>query len=117
MTGLGRVLLGSVVASMLCCTAAALLPSSMLGGDVKSPPESSQTAAAKKAADFLLPATTGKQVALHDFAEKSVVVVYFLGLDCPIANLYLKDLAELQKRYESQGVQVIGIHSNRGATP
>ena len=53
--------------------------------------------------DFLLPDTTSKQVALHDLTakagDKGLVIVYFMGTDCPISNLYLKDLADLAKRY------------------
>jgi peroxiredoxin len=67
-------------------------------------------------ADFLLPDATGKQVALHDFADKGFVIVYFMGIDCPISNLYLKDLGEFAKRYASRGVQIVGIQSNAGMT-
>jgi peroxiredoxin len=71
--------------------------------------------------DFLLPDTTSKQVALHDLiakaGDKGLVIVYFMGTDCPISNLYLKDLADLAKRYEKQGVQIVGIQANAGITP
>ena len=40
-----------------------------------------------------------------------------MGIDCPISNLYLKDLADLARRYESRGVQIVGIQSNAGMTP
>jgi len=77
----------------------------------KSPP------ASKKVADFTLPDPAGKSLALHDYRDKPLVVLYFLGTDCPIANLYLTDLADLQKRYAGQGVQIVGIQSNAGVTP
>src|ERR1700733_1745665 len=44
------------------------------------------------------------------------VVVFFMGVDCPISNLYLKDLADLGSRYAKQGVQIVGIQSNAGTT-
>jgi peroxiredoxin len=72
-------------------------------------------------ADFLLPGTTNKPLALHDFLQKEhdkgLLIVYFMGVDCPISNLYLKDLAALAKRHEGRGVQIVGIQSNAGMTP
>ncbi len=60
-------------------------------------------------------------MALHDLTakagDKGLVIVYFMGIDCPISNLYLKDLADLAKRYEKQGVQIVGIQANAGITP
>jgi peroxiredoxin len=74
----------------------------------------------RQVADFMLPDTAGKQTALHDFVEKAgdkgAVIVYFIGVDCPISNLYVKELASLAKRFETRGVQVIGIQSNAGMT-
>jgi peroxiredoxin len=71
--------------------------------------------------DFLLPDTAGKQIALHDLAvkagDKGLVIVYFMGTDCPISNLYLKELADLAKRYEKKGVEIVGIQANAGITP
>ncbi len=101
-----------------CCRRApALLAGETVGVDVgRTPP-----IVGRHVADFLLPDTTGKQVALHDFWEKNhdkgLAIIYFMGIDCPISNLYLKDLAELAKRYESRGVQIVGIQSNAGMTP
>ena len=36
----------------------------------------------------------------------------FLGTECPLAKLYGRRLAELQSRYESSGVAILGINSN-----
>jgi peroxiredoxin len=79
---------------------------------------SSKAAAApgKSVSDFLLKDTSGKPIALHDYKDKAAVVVFFMGVDCPISNLYLKDLADLQTRYGKQGVQIVGIQSNAGTT-
>ena len=77
--------------------------------------------AGRQVADFLLPDTAGKKVALHDLsannAGKGLVIVYFMGTDCPISNLYLKDLSDLAHRYGAKGVQIVGIQSNAGTTP
>src|SRR5262249_17632436 len=74
------------------------------------------TASAKPVDEFMLKDISGKSVALHDYKDKSAVVVFFMGVDCPISNLYLKDLADLQARYAKQGVQIVGLQSNAGTT-
>jgi peroxiredoxin len=70
----------------------------------------------RKVSDFILPDSNGKQVALSDYGEKRVVVLFFMGTQCPISNLYLTELGKLQKQYEQQGVQIIGINANAGTT-
>jgi peroxiredoxin len=79
-------------------------------------PSKTAAAPAKSVSDFLLKDASGKPIALHDYKDKAAVVVFFMGIDCPISNLYLKDLADLQTRYGKQGVQFVGIQSNAGTT-
>jgi peroxiredoxin len=114
-----RRFLSNVLVALVC--SAIVVPTSLpavFAGET----EASRTPAivGRHVAEFLLPDTTGKQTALHDFLakshEKGVVIVYFMGTDCPISNLYLKELAAIAKRYESQGVQIVGIQSNAGMT-
>ena len=62
--------------------------------------------------DIALPDATGKQLALSDFNEAKTLVVVFVGTQCPIGNAYVPLLGDLQKRYQDQSVQVIGINSN-----
>lgn len=115
-----------VAVVVLGCSAIAALargPVILAGGtDVGRP----TSVAGRTVADFILPDTSGKAVALHDFFErapsdknrdKGLVIVYFMGTDCPISNLYLKDLADLAKRCQSRGVRIVGIQSNAGMTP
>lgn len=66
----------------------------------------------RRVPDFVLPDSQGNQVALSDFNTGDAVVVVFLGTSCPIGNAYVPVLADLQKRYEDQGVTVLGINSN-----
>jgi peroxiredoxin len=82
-----------------------------------SAPPASPAAPAKLVADFMLKDLAGKPIALHDYKDKAAVVIFFMGVDCPISNLYLKDLADLQARYGKLGVQIVGVHSNAGTTP
>ncbi len=71
----------------------------------------------RQLADFVLPDSTGKQMALADFNDAKLVVVVFMGTACPIGNAYVPDLNDLQKRYRDQKVQVIGINSNLSDSP
>lgn len=74
-------------------------------------------AVGQQAANFILPDSAGKQIALSDFGEKRTLVLFFMGTHCPISNLYLTELGKLQQQYSKQGFQVIGINSNAGITP
>jgi peroxiredoxin len=117
MNDFGRIR-GSVRSSgraiVVSALALGLAPAIGLGGNAA--PTAKPVAPAKTVADFLLKDTAGKSIALHDYKDKSAVVVFFMGIDCPISNLYLKDLADLQARYGKQGVQIVGIQSNAGTT-
>jgi peroxiredoxin len=66
-----------------------------------------------KVGNFTLNDFYGKSHALADFKEKKVVVIAFLGTECPLAKSYGPRLAELQKKFADNGVQILGINSNR----
>jgi len=66
----------------------------------------------KKVGDFRLHDFRGKEHALSEYADRKLVVVAFLGTDCPLAKLYAPRLAELAAEFEPQGVAFIGINSN-----
>jgi len=72
-----------------------------------------QKVTARRVPNFVLPDATGKQVALADFSDANLVVLVFMGTKCPIANAYVPDLIDLQKRYRDRQVRVIGINSNQ----
>src|SRR5689334_3046089 len=55
----------------------------------------------------------GKEVSLAEFADKRLVVVAFLGVECPLAKLYAPRLAELSGEYASRGVAFVGVDANR----
>ena len=52
-------------------------------------------AAEQPIADFSLADYHGKTVALADFKDKSILVVAFVGTECPLAKLYGARLEEL----------------------
>jgi peroxiredoxin len=62
---------------------------------------------------FKLDNSYGKQVALDEFADKPVVVLAFLGTECPLAKLYGPRLNALHRQYSERGVVFLGINSNK----
>ncbi len=58
----------------------------------------------------------GSEVTSGDRSESgpgSMVVVAFLGTECPLAKLYAATLAELDRDFRDRGVRVVGVMSNR----
>src|SRR5262245_59575607 len=87
------------------------------GADEKKPatPEKKARLLGRRIPNFLLAdPSTGKEVGLADFAAKKLLVVVFLGTECPIANAYLRVLNELREKYADKGVEFLGIHANPG---
>ncbi len=60
---------------------------------------------------------TKKPVALADFQGRSAVALVFLGIDCPIGELYLPRLAGLYRSLKDRGVVFLGINSNALDSP
>lgn len=63
-------------------------------------------------ADFRLPDSLGKEHALADFADRKLVVVAFLGTECPLAKFYAGRLQTIADEYGEQGLGVIAVMSN-----
>ena len=57
----------------------------------------------KPVKDFSLKSHLGKEYSLHDFADHKVVVMAFVGTECPLAKLYGPRLAELAAKYGPRG--------------
>ena len=66
---------------------------------------------------FQLQDTTGKTVSLEDFRHEQATVLVFIGTECPLVNLYILRLAELQRDFAPRGVQILAINSNPQDTP
>ncbi len=73
----------------------------------------SQAEAAEPVANFSLRDYRGTWRALDDWDNAELVVVVFLGTECPLAKLYAPRLARLEEQYRDRGVVFIGIDSNR----
>ena len=56
----------------------------------------------------------GNRRALHGFTGSRALVLAFVGADCPVSNLYLPRLIELEKKYRAQQVQFLAIYPNEG---
>lgn len=63
--------------------------------------------------DFSLQDFRGKTHSLADIKDAKLVVMAFLGVECPLSKLYGARLAELATKYEPKGVAFLGIDSNR----
>lgn len=55
----------------------------------------------------------GASVSLAEMKDKPVVVLAFLGTECPLAKLAVTKLNLLVKDFEPRGVVILGINSNR----
>ena len=75
------------------------------------------TSIGKQISDFTLRDFHGKEVSLSDFDGSKLVVVAFLGTDCPMVKLYGARLDEIAKKYADAGVTMVGINSNRQDQP
>ncbi len=63
--------------------------------------------------DFELRDHRGAVRRLSDWRENTLVVVAFLGTECPLAQLYAPRLKELAQVYGSRGVAFVGINANQ----
>src|SRR5438309_1222607 len=67
--------------------------------------------------NFKLRDYRGAERALQELAGDRLVVVAFLGCDCPLAKQYGPRLAELAREYQAKGVAFVGIDANQQAAP
>src|SRR5262249_22626829 len=66
----------------------------------------------QKVADFHLKDIHRRPRSLDGFKDKKAFVVVFVGVECPLANLYFPTLIELHKEYADKGVQFLAVNSN-----
>lgn len=69
--------------------------------------------AGQQIADFTLRNSQGDEISLSDFSDRKVIVVAFVGAECPLVRLYSHRLAELHQSLSGQGVTVLAIDSNQ----
>jgi peroxiredoxin len=66
--------------------------------------------------DFTLNDHAGAKRSLAEWNDKNILVVVFLGTECPLAKLYAQRLAELDKNFADRSVRIIGVNSNQQDT-
>jgi peroxiredoxin len=65
-----------------------------------------------KISDFRLPDHLGEEHALSDFADREVVVVAFLGTECPLSKLCAGQLQKIADDYAQRSVAVLAVMPN-----
>src|SRR2546430_499714 len=60
--------------------------------------------------------TMGQEFRLDALAENPLVVVAFLGLECPLARLYSQRLNGLRQEFGPRGVAFVALSANRHDT-
>ncbi|MCH8043997.1 MAG: redoxin domain-containing protein [Planctomycetes bacterium] len=66
-----------------------------------------------KISAFKLKDYLGKTWALDDFKDSKLMVVAFLGNECPLAQFYATRLGEYEVKLKEKGVALIAINSNQ----
>jgi peroxiredoxin len=62
--------------------------------------------------DFQLKDVEGNEQSLSDYRDSKLLVLAFLGTECPLAKLYAPRLAKLAEEYEPRGVTFLGVNAN-----
>jgi peroxiredoxin len=71
----------------------------------------------RPAPEFRLSDPAGKEHSFSDSKDARLVVVVFVGTECPLSRLYAPRLKRLAAEYAGRGVQFLGIDSNLQDTP
>lgn len=71
------------------------------------------SATATVVSEFTLVDSAGVTRSLSDYRSAPVVVLAFLGVECPLVELYAPRLTELANEFRGSGVQFLGINANR----
>jgi peroxiredoxin len=79
----------------------------------KSEVAGSKNAIGQKSPDFSLRDQYGKPHTLAEYADRRLMVLAFLGNECPLAKLYAGRLEQLSQEYGPQGVAFVGVNANR----
>jgi peroxiredoxin/mono/diheme cytochrome c family protein len=74
--------------------------------------EEPATPVGRTVGDFRLRDAVGREYSLADYQDDTIVVIAFLGTECPLAKMYGPRLSELAAEYTSRGVAFLGVNSN-----
>jgi peroxiredoxin len=63
--------------------------------------------------DFTLADVRGKTHSLADWKDRQLLVVAFVGVECPLVQQYASRLVEIAAQYDQRGVGVVAINANQ----
>lgn len=93
--------------------ATALVASLLLASGLSASAEETESLIGRQIDGFELKDFRGETHQLSDYADSQLVVVAFLGTECPLAKLYGPRMQQLNEEFASQGVTFVAINSNR----
>ena len=68
----------------------------------------------KEVPNFTLKDATDKEHSLKDLSrDRKATVLMFISTECPVSNAYNERIIALYNDYKNQGVQFVGVNSNR----
>jgi peroxiredoxin len=91
--------------AILIASAHALSAGGALGAEVE-----------KQIGTFTLSDTVGEQHTAEEFRRAKMVVLFFLGTECPVSNGYAPDMQRIADKYASRGVACYGVHCDPATT-
>ena len=80
--------------------------------EAAAPPAQEPTPVGRKIDDFTVHDVFGTPHALAEWADSRIIVVAFLGTECPLSKLYGPRLDELAREFGPRGVAFIGVNPN-----
>jgi len=92
----------------ICSSTLAVLAAATLQNAGAAAPKVGSVAPELSANDYL-----GAEHSLSKIGQDKIVVLAFLGTECPLATLYTPRLVELDEQYGTRGVVFVGVNSNR----
>ena len=72
---------------------------------------SQKLVAGSLAPDFYLKGVDNKMYSLNDFKSKSLLIIFMCN-HCPYVKARIKDIINLQSKFNTEDLQVVGINSN-----
>jgi peroxiredoxin len=97
--------------AILMAGLATAFSSSLLNADEKK--ANDKTLIGRSIDNFTLQDFYGKNHSLSDYADSKLVVVAFVGTECPLAKLYAPRLQAMSEEFGKQGATFLCINSNR----
>ncbi|HUG89537.1 MAG TPA: redoxin domain-containing protein, partial [Planctomycetaceae bacterium] len=101
-----------LLVAMLCLPAAYGFTATRSAATAAKGPPRAAASIGRAVEEFALRDYRGKEHALSDYGEATVVVLAFLGTECPLVKLYGRRLEDLSQKYRGRGVVFLGVNSN-----